>query len=41
MRDLINVISLLFEKTIKQSMIDEKFDEKEAIEKKDLKSFSC
>ena len=30
LRDWINVITLLYEKTLKQSMVDRKFDEKEA-----------
>ena len=35
LKDWINVITLLYEKTLKQSMIDKKIDEKEArIEKK-------
>ena len=32
LRDWINVITLLYEKTLKQSMIDKKIDEKEAEE---------
>ena len=31
LRDWINVITLLYEKTLKQSMIDKKIDEKEAL----------
>ena len=34
LRDWINVITLLYEKTLKQSMIDKKIDEKEALELK-------
>ena len=30
LRDWINVITLLYEKTLKQSMVDEKIDEKKA-----------
>ena len=33
-RDWINVITLLYEKTLKSSMVDKKFDEKEAHEMK-------
>ena len=36
LRDWINVITLLFEKTLKQSMIDKKIDEKEAQELKKI-----
>ena len=32
LRDWINVITLLYEKTLKQSMVDKKIDEKEAQE---------
>ena len=35
-RDWINVITLLFEKTLKQSMVDKKIDEKEAQELKKI-----
>ena len=39
LKDCIKVITLLYEKTLKQSMIDKKIDEKEALElKKNLKS---
>ena len=34
--DLINVITLLYEKTLKQSMLDKKIDEKEAEELKKI-----
>ena len=34
LRDWINVITLLYEKTLKQSMVDKKIDEKEALELK-------
>ena len=34
LKDWINVITLLYEKTLKQSMIGKKFDEKEAMELK-------
>ena len=34
LKDWINVITLLYEKTLKQSMIDKKIDEKEALELK-------
>ena len=36
LRDWINIITLLFEKTLKQSMVDEKIDEKEALELKKI-----
>ena len=36
LRDWINVITLLYEKTIKQSMVDKKIDEKEAQELKKI-----
>ena len=36
LRDWINVITLLYEKTLKQSMIDKKIDEKEAQELKKI-----
>ena len=36
LRDWINVITLLYEKTLKQSMVDKKFDEKEAQELKKI-----
>ena len=36
LRDWINVITLLYEKTLKQSMIDKKIDEKEALELKKI-----
>ena len=36
LRDWINVITLLYEKTLKQSMIDKKFDEKEAEQLKQI-----
>ena len=36
LRDWINVITLLYEKTLKQSMIDEKIDEKEAEQLKQI-----
>ena len=36
LRDWINVITLLYEKTMKQSMIDKKIDEKEAQELKKI-----
>ena len=36
MRDWVNVITLLYEKTMKQSMIDKKIDEKEAQELKKI-----
>ena len=34
LRDWINVITLLYEKTLNQSMVDKKIDEKEALELK-------
>ena len=37
LRDWLNVITLLYEKTLKQSMVDKKIDEKEA---QDLKKIS-
>ena len=36
LRDWINVITLLYEKTLKQSMVDKKIDEKEALELKKI-----
>ena len=36
LRDWINVITLLYERTLKQSMIDKKIDEKEALELKKI-----
>ena len=36
LRDWINVITLLYEKTLKQSMIDKKIDEKEAEQLKQI-----
>ena len=36
LKDWINVITLLYEKTLKQSMIDKKIDEKEAMELKKI-----
>ena len=36
LKDWINVITLLYEKTLKQSMIDKKIDEKEALELKKI-----
>ena len=36
LKDWINVINLLYEKTLKQSMIDKKIDEKEAMELKKI-----
>ena len=36
LRDWFNVITLLYEKTLKQSMIDKKIDEKEALELKKI-----
>ena len=36
LRDWINVITLLYEKTLKQSMIDKKIDEKEAQQLKQI-----
>ena len=36
LRDWINVITLLYEKTLKQSMIDKKIDEKEAVQLKQI-----
>ena len=36
LRDWINVISLLYEKTLKQSMVDKKIDEREAQELKKI-----
>ena len=36
LRDWINVITLLYEKTLKQSMVDKKIDEKEAQELKKI-----
>ena len=36
LRDWINVITLLYEKTLKTSMIDKKIDEKEALELKKI-----
>ena len=36
LRDWINMITLLYEKTLKQSMIDKKTDEKEALELKKI-----
>ena len=36
LRDLINVITLLYEKTLKQSMVDEKVDQKEAEQLKQI-----
>ena len=36
LRDWINVIRLLYEKTLKQSMVDKKIDEKEALELKKI-----
>ena len=36
LRDWINVITLLYEKTLKESMIDKKFDEKEAEQLKQI-----
>ena len=36
LRDWINVISLLYEKTLKQSMVDKKIDEKKALELKKI-----
>ena len=36
LKDWLNVLTLLYEKTLKQSMIDEKIDEKKAMELKKL-----
>ena len=36
LRDWINVITLLYEKTLKQSLLDKKLDEKEALELKKI-----
>ena len=36
LKDWINVMTLLNEKTLKQSMIDKEFDEKEAVELKQI-----
>ena len=36
MRDWINVITILYEKTLNQSLIDKKIDEKEALELKKI-----
>ena len=36
LRDWIKVITLLYEKTLKQSMFDEKIDEKKALELKKI-----
>ena len=36
LRDLINVVTLLYEKTLKQSMVDKMIDDKEALELKNV-----